>query len=552
MEEEKQLVLRLQAQDLSCTVCISRYVHPCTIPCGHTFCKGCIEKYWDENTKWNCPVCQKSFKERPELNKNTDLSNLLEALQTQDSRAHEHCPSCNGAEALRLCLPCGAPLCQDHLLLHQDPTGRQRHLLVSLPTTPWPCRQHSMGLEYFCVHHSTPLCSTCATQHDECQPVPLMELYKTKRANIEKMINHIEQRITSKEHAIRSQQDAYREIQIVICDIKDNLTRDFREMRDYLEKQERAAFWRMKQEQDGAQREMSRLVENLIAEHNDMKKRKMELEEQLENDWISMLMNVGPEVTFTSPSVSQSPYTFDENRIVDTTDAVTQMKRSLLSHVMLEDAPCPPKQVLEDLVLFPGSAQPQEPEANASLPVKAPSRLLQWATVVSFDPGTVSCRLSLSPDFKTVTVADKNYSYPKNERRFTSCQALCSEGFFTGCIYWEVNTADSDRWGIGVAASEIAKHQQLGDNDLSWCVKWNKERLSAWHKSAETLIPLPRPSVVGVLLDCNEKLVSFYSVSPDTEILIHTFKIHFQTQIFPAVWLFGLTKGKSLTIQDIK
>lgn len=160
--------------------------------------------------------------------------------------------------------------------------------------------------------------------------------------------------------------------------------------------------------------------------------------------------------------------------------------------------------------------------------------------------------MSLSSDLKTVTVADKNYSYPKNERRFTSCQALCSEGYSTGCIYWEVSAADSDGWGIGVAQAEISKHQQLGDNDLSWCVKWNKEHLSAWHKNEETLILLPRPFIVGVLLDCTEKCVSFYSITPETEILIHTFRVHFQTRLFPAVWLFGLKKGKSLTIQDIR
>ncbi|KAG8595569.1 hypothetical protein GDO81_001558 [Engystomops pustulosus] len=325
-------------------------------------------------------------------------------------------------------------------------------------------------------------------------------------------------------------------------------------MRDYLEKQERAAFWRMKREQDSAQREASQLVQKLMTELDDIKTRKSQLEEQLENDWISMLRDGGTEETFTSSPVSQSPYRFDENLIVDTTDAVTRMKKSLLSHALLEEVPCPPKQVLEDsLVLSPTTPQPPEEELRAlSLQVKAPSRLLQWATDVFFDPDTVSCRLSISPDLRTVTVADRNYSYPKNERRFTSCQALCSKGFSSGCNYWEVSTADSDGWGVGVAASEINKSQQLGDNELSWCVKWNKEGLSTWHRNKEIQIPLQRPRIVGVLLDCTEKLLSFYSVTEETEILIDTFRVHFQTQMFPAVWLYGLKKGKSLMIRDIK
>ncbi|XP_073525090.1 E3 ubiquitin-protein ligase RNF135-like isoform X2 [Phyllobates terribilis] len=553
MEEDRPLLLRLQPQDLQCSVCFSLYALPCTLPCGHTFCRRCIEQHWAGNGRCNCPLCLKSFRERPELNKNTDLAALLEALQSQDTRAHERCPACTGPGALRLCLPCGAPLCGDHLPLHQDPTGRGRHLLVDLITTPWPCRQHEKGLEYFCLSHSAPLCATCAPQHEDCHPTSLLELYRRKRENIQKKINHLEQNITSKEAAINCQKEAYREIQILVYDIKDNLTRDFREMRDYLEQQERAAFWRMKQELDLAQRETTRLVQTLADELDAMKRRKAELAELLEHDWISMLKGVGSEETFMSPSslVSQSPYTFDENRVVDTTDAVTNMKKSLLSHALLEDNPCPPKKVLEDsLVLSPGSSQPCEQEMSVSVPVRPPSRLLQWATVVSFDPESVSCRLSVSGDLKTVTVAVKNCSYPKKERRFTSCQALCSQGFSTGTMYWEVRTADSDGWAIGVAASEIAKHQQLGDNDLSWCVKWNKVHLSAWHKNEETRSLLPRPSMVGVLLDCTEKLVSFYSLSP--ELLIHTYHVHFQTQLFPAVWLFGLKKGNSLTIRDIR
>ncbi|KAM3920865.1 E3 ubiquitin-protein ligase RNF135 [Leptodactylus fuscus] len=551
--EEKQLILRLQPEDLSCTVCFNFYVHPSTLPCGHTFCKCCIEKYWTDHVKAKCPLCQTNFKERPELNKNTILSALLDTLQAQDSSTNVHCPSCNGSEAMRLCLPCGAPLCKDHLMLHKDPTGRQRHLLVNLITTPWPCLHHDRGLEYFCELHGTPLCPTCVPQHDECRPVHLMELYKRKRENLEKTISDMEQKITNKKQMISKQKDAYREIQIVICDIKDNLTRDFREMRDYLEKQERAAFWRMKQEQDGAQRETSQLVQKLISELDDIKRQKEKMEEQLENDWMSVLMDVGPKETSTSLPGSRSPYTFDENRLVDTTDAVTQMKQSLLSHALLEKAHCPPKQVLEDsLVLSPTSLQPCEQEAGTSVQGRALNRLLQWATDVSFDPDTVSCRLSLSPDLKTVTVADKNCSYARNERRFTSCQALCSEGFSTGCIYWEVSTTEIDGWGIGVAAAEITKSQQLGDSDLSWCIKWNKNRLSAWHNNEEIRIDLLQPSIVGVLLNCTEKLVSFYSVAPGMEQLIHTFRLHFQTQVFPAVWLYGLKKGKSLTIRDLE
>ncbi|XP_075034179.1 E3 ubiquitin/ISG15 ligase TRIM25-like [Mixophyes fleayi] len=551
--EEKELLLRLQPLDLCCTICCTHYNHPTTLPCGHTFCKPCIERYWVNSSKHNCPLCQKTFQSKPELSKNTDLSQLLEALHALDSKAHERCPSCTGAGALKLCLPCMAPLCEDHLVLHSEKTGRQRHLLVNLITTNWPCQQHEKGLQYFCMSHSSPVCSSCVLQHKECQTFQLLDLYKRKKEDIQKKILDLEQNITSKEQIVVREKEVFCEGQILISDIKDNLTRDFREMRDYLEKQERASFWRMKQEQDNVLKEKSERIQHLIADIDNMKKLRLRMEDLLENDWIAVLKDTGSDDNYTLTSSTKRQYTIDENRLVDTTHAISQIKKSLLSHPLLEQVPCPPKQVFEDTL-----ALPTEPSASCTqevtrrLPKRATSKLLQCATSVSFDPETVSCRLCLSQDLKTVTVTGKNQSYQKNGRRFTVSQVLCSEGFSTECNYWEVSTNDSNGWSIGAAAFEIGSQGQLGRNNLSWCVEWRKERLSVWHNGDEIQIFEPKPSVVGVLLDCGEKVISFYSITAESELLLHSYPLHFQSRIFPAVWLYGLNSGNSLKICDIQ
>ncbi|KAM5126061.1 E3 ubiquitin-protein ligase RNF135-like [Mantella aurantiaca] len=245
-------------------------------------------------------------------------------------------------------------------------------------------------------------------------------------------------------------------------------------------------------------------------------------------------------------------YAFNENRLVDTTDAISNIKKSLMCHPLLEKVPCPPKQVFEETLVLqapPGSGLPM-PSLN--LPERSPNRLLQWATSIIFDPETVSSRLSLSEDQKTVTVTTRRMAYERSGRRFTTSQVMCSQDVSAQCCYWEFSTKDSDGWGVGAAAAGIGRDGKLGRNALSWCVEWSNDRLTAWHDDRQVPVLLPRPRLVGVLLNGQEKEIKFYSVSSDSETLIHCFPIRVPGAIFPAVWLFGLNVGNSLTIRDLQ
>lgn len=64
---------------MQCTICLDPFKYPVTIPCGHTFCKACISKFWDRKDRdFHCPFCKKNFDTRPELNRNVSLSMITE------------------------------------------------------------------------------------------------------------------------------------------------------------------------------------------------------------------------------------------------------------------------------------------------------------------------------------------------------------------------------------------------------------------------------------------------------------------------------------------
>ncbi|XP_010181689.1 PREDICTED: LON peptidase N-terminal domain and RING finger protein 1-like, partial [Mesitornis unicolor] len=51
----------LSLSDLECSLCIRLFFEPVTTPCGHTFCKECLERCLDHRP--NCPLCKQSLRE---------------------------------------------------------------------------------------------------------------------------------------------------------------------------------------------------------------------------------------------------------------------------------------------------------------------------------------------------------------------------------------------------------------------------------------------------------------------------------------------------------
>uniref|UniRef100_A0A8C7MHS3 LON peptidase N-terminal domain and ring finger 1 n=1 Tax=Oncorhynchus kisutch TaxID=8019 RepID=A0A8C7MHS3_ONCKI len=51
----------LDPNDLECSLCIRLFYEPVTTPCGHTFCKNCLERCLDHTPQ--CPLCKESLKE---------------------------------------------------------------------------------------------------------------------------------------------------------------------------------------------------------------------------------------------------------------------------------------------------------------------------------------------------------------------------------------------------------------------------------------------------------------------------------------------------------
>ena len=71
--------------EVLCSVCLSIFIDPVTLLCGHTYCGLCLREFWDRSTVARCPECRAHIPFIPAVN--FQLRSLLELSYGQAEQA---------------------------------------------------------------------------------------------------------------------------------------------------------------------------------------------------------------------------------------------------------------------------------------------------------------------------------------------------------------------------------------------------------------------------------------------------------------------------------
>ncbi|XP_078145932.1 NLR family CARD domain-containing protein 3-like isoform X2 [Centroberyx gerrardi] len=175
----------------------------------------------------------------------------------------------------------------------------------------------------------------------------------------------------------------------------------------------------------------------------------------------------------------------------------------------------------------------------------------KYACEVTLDPNTANRNLFLSEDNREVTAVREEQPYPDHPERFNCWpQLLCRNGL-TGRCYWEVERKGLVYIGVtyrGIIRRGLGDDSRLGWNDKSWSLECYDDLYSAWHNntSVSTGISSSDSDRVAVYLDWSAGSLSFYRVSSDTLIHIHTFHSTFTEPLYPGFWF--RSSGSSVSL----
>ncbi|XP_076744150.1 protein NLRC3-like isoform X1 [Maylandia zebra] len=170
--------------------------------------------------------------------------------------------------------------------------------------------------------------------------------------------------------------------------------------------------------------------------------------------------------------------------------------------------------------------------------------LRKYSCQPTIDTNTVHRNLKLSDNNRKVTCVMEVQSYPDHPHRFDVHQLLCRDGL-TDRGYWEVEWKGEVWMTVSyrrIRRKGVSNDCLFGENDHSWrlyCT--NDGPIYVCHDTKFVSTTTSSSSVsnrVAVYVDFPAGTLSFYRVSSDTLIHLHTFNTTFTEPLYPGLKVF--------------
>uniref|UniRef100_A0A7D9NLP1 Uncharacterized protein n=1 Tax=Xenopus tropicalis TaxID=8364 RepID=A0A7D9NLP1_XENTR len=184
--------------ELNCSICLSVYTDPVTLPCGHNYCRGCIGRLLgtsEGSAGYSCPECRAEYPERPTLSRNRTLGNIV------DKSA-------------------------EHVLTEPTASFIKRK-----------CSAHHKVLEYHCCEDGAPICVSCclAGEHRGHRVELLSEASEKKKETLRKVLENLSPVGEDTERGAQRLQERLRKVEEVAAGETERVTALFSGIREELE-----------------------------------------------------------------------------------------------------------------------------------------------------------------------------------------------------------------------------------------------------------------------------------------------------------------------------
>ncbi|XP_058872722.1 tripartite motif-containing protein 16-like [Acipenser ruthenus] len=533
----------------SCPVCLEVLKDPVTIPCGHSYCMGCIKNHWDQidhTGVYSCPKCRKTFTPRPVLCRNTMLAEVVEELkktglnpppaaQRYAGPRDVPCDFCTGRKfnAVKSCLTCLASYCETHVKSHYEGAAFKMHKLINAigNLEQKLCAEHQKVLEVFCRTDQTCICLLCTQdEHRSHDTVSAKKERTGKQKQLGETQTEIQQRIQERLKESEELKQTVESLKRSACiEIKES-EKIFTELIRSIEKIHTEVIELIGANEKAAVNQAEGRMKKLEKEIAELRRRNAKLKHLSETeDHIHFLQNF--------QSLCAPPEAGDLPSITLTTaisfEAVRKAVSELKDHI--EDF-CKGELVkitttVNKVAVY--SLQAPEPRNRAEF--------LKYSCQLTLDPNTANRNLCLSEGNRKVTLRGETQRYPDDhqERFDVYAQVLCREDLSGTRCYWEIEwSGGGASIGVtykGISRKGVDRSCGLGYNDKSWSLECSGSSYTARHNNNKTVITAPRSPRIGVYLDFNVGTLSFYGVS-DTMTLLHRFQTTFTEPLYPGFW----------------
>ena len=243
-----QTLLNNLHEELSCSVCMSKYTDPKQLPCLHSFCLHClngIQRTSGRRDKIACPECRQEFNvpdngNLAALPTNFRINSLLDVLAIKEcSTTGVKCGNCDErTKQSHYCFQCYAFWCEECIGLHNRMKANKDHYALALEEfreqdfenilkRPSFCGIPGHGkkeMEFFCKICEVAICNSCALlDHEGHAKMPLELAANERKLRLKSAIESQKKRAEAKKSQIEELNEYYKEVLQQTACVKGNV-----------------------------------------------------------------------------------------------------------------------------------------------------------------------------------------------------------------------------------------------------------------------------------------------------------------------------------------
>uniref|UniRef100_A0AAX7SVH8 Tripartite motif containing 25 n=1 Tax=Astatotilapia calliptera TaxID=8154 RepID=A0AAX7SVH8_ASTCA len=385
--DESQFSIMSLEDELTCSICLSTFDCPVTIPCGHNFCQDCLLASWEDS--YSCPQCRTVFDTKPELKKNTVLIAVVETFKLRSSKSEDNlneeeseeergyeseeergeeseeasegeseeasegeseeereeeseaekddvirCDTCMEAEASKTCLTCMASYCEEHLRPHRENPVFHLHEL-SEPVGDLSeriCSDHHKLMEFFCSQHDRLICSFCLQHiHKGCSFLTPEEQRNLKESDLRDKLGLLNEKMEKTENVVFQMNNMQSMLKDGANKRKTALAAVYQQMRDILAQDEREAQTEVDRELELGQMKLRDLTKKFDENYNRMGKAREDINRLMSQSQTSAFLQASvvlPKVVKFEPHVPR--ISLDSKKVIATQSFAAALRETLM------------------------------------------------------------------------------------------------------------------------------------------------------------------------------------------------------------------------------
>ena len=275
-------------EEVSCSVCMTKFTDPKQLPCLHSFCLHCLQRIQQTSgirETISCPECRQNFRipadgDLNALPTNFRINSLLDVLAIKECNTSG--VKCGNCDRLRgqssYCFQCSSFWCCDCISLHNGIKANKEHHALALkdfkdedfenilkrPAFCGKAGHEKKELEFFCKSCEVAICYSCvATLHDGHPKILLNEAANERKMQVKSAIETRKQKALKKRTKLAKLQSNCVNIHAQVESVKQNAQTFADKMIAVIQAKKQEIF-------DGAEKKGNEIIERLEVQQREV------------------------------------------------------------------------------------------------------------------------------------------------------------------------------------------------------------------------------------------------------------------------------------------